>query len=258
MTKKYDDYINREIKKFTDEMIKDYEKSNLIKSFCTLTDFDKKHKEKEFIQIGERINLPKEFFIKEEGVQKDNTMIASDFIRSLINGEKYFVLKEILNSDKIESVKISSFNLKKLTEVISKFNNPTDIFFPIEKFHNRVYSFGYEKPDSLRFESGKGPILSINGKEVNIHWILSRLEINKIIVTNKKELKIIQKKFEDAEKITGINSIKEFEDLSKNQKLMLYLCEKDKDKDKFDFTFRTVISKPELGENSALVIEVEE
>jgi hypothetical protein len=79
-------------------MIQYYEEDNLIKRFCTFEEFDKtKHEDNEFIQVGEKIDLPKEFFQEGNGITTYTGNLASDFIRSLVNGEKDFIIKEILN-----------------------------------------------------------------------------------------------------------------------------------------------------------------
>jgi hypothetical protein len=246
MTRKYDEV---EIQKFAYEMMKDYDKDNLIKEFCIIKDFDEE--DAEFVQVGQRVNLPKEFFTKKEGVHTDNTMIASDFIRSIVNGEKEFILNEIVNSkDILQTIKLPKFSSTELEIATSKLNGATDIFFPIEKFHNKVYSLVYETPSILKFQSGKKPTILLNGRELSINWILDK-EFDKIIVTNKQQVKILQKKFEQAK------GVKDFSHLSKDQKLMIYLAEKKNDIPNFDFIFRTILSKPLLNANSALIIEVD-
>lgn len=251
MIQEYKD-MKPEIEKFTDEMIKDYKKDNLINEFCVIQDL-KNEKDLDFIQVGERVNLPKRFFIKEKGIEKYNGELASDFVRSIVNGEKDFILREIINQN-INNLKISQFDSSELLNAISKLKNPTDIFFPIKKFHRQVYSLVHDESGSIKFIFGKERFLSINGKQLKVHWILDD-SIDRIIVTNKSEIKISQKKFEQANNPEGIILIKAFEELSKNQKLMLYFAEKDKDN--FDFVFRTILSKPQLNENSALIVEVD-
>jgi uncharacterized protein (UPF0216 family) len=246
--------MKQELKKFTDAMNEEYTKQNLIDKYCKIEDFNKN--EKEFIQIGERINLPKEFFIKEQGVHKDNSVLASDFIRSLVNGENNFVLKEIVGSDNVQKNKINRLSHFELSRIISKLKNATDIFFPIEPFFKKIHYMSLDMPDRIKFVHGRGPVLIVCGKEVNIHWITSHQEINKIIVSNKEELKIIRKKFGEANSVNGVKPIKDYESLNQNNGLMLYFAEKDKDN--FDFVFRSVLSKPHLNENSAIVVDFQD
>jgi hypothetical protein len=244
-------YMKKELKKFVESMNEYYEKENLIKNFCTINEFIRNGME--FFQIGERINISKEAFLEEEGISKDNTTLAGDFIRSLVNGEKDFVLNEIVNSGKIRKFKIPKFDYVELCKIISNLANPTDIFFPLEPFFKEINLMSYENKNNLKFVMGFGPILIINGKEIKIDWITSHEKIDKIIVINKSELKITQKKFDNSETPKWMKVIKEYEEFNIGKKLMTSFGEKN-DKE-FDFVFRTILSKPELNQDSAIVIE---
>jgi len=246
--------MKKELKKFTDSMNEEYKKQNIIEKYCNIENFKKG--EKEFVQIGERIKLPKEFFMKEQGVHKDNSVLAGDFIRSLVNGENNFILREIIGSEKVQKNKINGLSYFELNRVISKLKNPTDIFFPIEPFFKKIHYMALDMPDRIRFVYGRGPVLTIDGKEININWITTHQGINKIIILNKKEINIVRKKFSEANSINGIKPIKDYEDLNRNGGLMLYFAEKDKNN--FDFVFRSVLSKPQLNENSAIVVDFED
>lgn len=255
MNKEETKSIKPELKKFVDAMNEEYKKQNIIEKYCTINEY--KRNKQEFIQVGERIKLPKEFFMEEQGIHKDNSVLASDFIRSLVNGENDFVLKEIIKSKNLKTNKIHGLSHFELSRVISNLKNPTDIFFPIEPFFKKVHYMSLDMPDRIQFISGKGPILKILGREINIHWITSHQDINKIIVLNKEEIKIIRKKFKEANPVNGLtNLIKEYEDLNKSTGLMLYFGEKDAEN--FDFIFRSILSKPELNENSAIVVDFED
>jgi hypothetical protein len=246
-----EEYIKNEVKGFTKTMNEAYEKDNLIKDFCIIKEIT--DETKEFVQVGERINIPKDFFTEERGVSKDNTVIAEDFIRSLVNGEKDFVLKEIIKSEKIRNFTIQEFDYTKLCEIIKNLKNPTMIFFPLEPFFKELNRLYYESKDKAKFISGIGPVLIVEGKEIKIEWITSREKIDKIIVVNKEELEIIQKKYDNSETPKWMKIIEEYEEFNKGRKLITHFGNKD-DKN-FDFVFRTIISKPELNENSAITID---
>jgi len=253
MNKKEIELIKPELKKFADSMNDNYKKENLIDEYCTINGFNKtKH---EFIQIGERIKLPMEFFIKEPNVSKDTSVLASDFIRSLINGENDFILKEIIKSN-LKTNKIHGLSYFELRRVILGLKEPTDIFFPIEPFFKKIHYMSLDMPDKIQFISGGGTILKIDGRDLNIHWITSTQEINKIIVLNKKEVKVIRKKFNEEKNIASLNPIPEYEDLNKDTGLMLYFSEKDTEN--FDFVFRSILSKPELNQDSGIIIDFED
>lgn len=247
-------YLKEELIKFTQAMNNFYARDNLIKEFCTIENY--KEEKKEFIQIGERLNLPKEFFTKEEGVHKDNTSLAGDFIRSLVNGEKDFILKEILSSSKVQKYSISNFNYDEISRLILSLKESTDLFLPIEPYFREIHHIAYESPEKIKFITGIGPVLIVAGKEIKIHWITSHQEIDKIIIINKKGLNIIQKRFDNSDNPKSLKLLDEYLGVNRGNKLMLYFGEKDENN--FDFIFRTIISKPELNENSAIVVETKD
>ena len=86
--------LEKKLTKFANQMLETYEKTNTLKEFCTLKEFD--NQKKEFFQIARRTGLPKEFFDERDNV--DNSMIAGDFTRAIIITEQDLVLKTILDS----------------------------------------------------------------------------------------------------------------------------------------------------------------
>jgi len=246
--------LKEELRKFAEAMNKEYNKDNLLKEFCTIKEFN--GEKKEFIQVGERINLPKEFFEKEEGVHKDNTILASDFVRSLVNGEKDFILKEIIKSEKVSKFNLSEFSYAKLCDTILKLKEATHIFLPLDPFFKKIHYMAFEAQDKIKFIPDVGPVIIVDGRKIKIDWITSHMGIDEIIIINKEQLKIIQKIFDNPDAPKGMKTIKEYDEFSKGNKLMLYFG--DKDEKEFDFILRTVISKPEPTENTALVVSFKE
>ena len=251
MNKQKDTEMIKELRKLAQAMNDAYGKDNLINEFCTIK--EAKGDNEEFIQMGQRINLPREFFEKEEGVHKDNTILARDFIRSLVNGEEDFILREIVSSNKVRKLTLPNFDYEGISKLILTLQNPTDIFLPLEPYFKKIHYMAYEYPEKIKFITGVGPILMVAGRDIRIRWITSHQEIDKIIIINKRELKVAQKIFDNADDPKYMKPIKENEEFNKGNKLMLYFA--DKDNQNFDFIFRTIISKPNLNENSALVVE---
>lgn len=239
----------KELTIFANQMLKAYANTSMLKEFLTIKEF--KGQEKEFMQTAQRVKLPKEFFLKHQGKKYENGILAEDFVRAIVNGERDFILKSILELD-VPKYEIENFNYVEINNIISKMENPTDVFIPLKSFFHTIYSQEFGR--KTKFEYGKNPVILLGNKEVKIHWITSHTNINEIIVTDKRKIKIIQKKFEDSKIPNEIKSIKEFANYSKNEKLMLYFGEKDKDD--FDFIFRTVTSKPELDEGAVMIINV--
>lgn len=251
---KYSNYEFDELKKFTDEMFKTYQEAKGIKQFCTVEISNLK--KGEFFQIGQRTNLLHEFFTREQGVYKDNNIIAKDFGESVVNGEEMFVLKSIVDSKKdVISEEIPKFDYSELSKAVKKLKNPTDIFFPIEPFFKLVHKFLYENSKVLKFNQGdEGTTLLVGEKTLRVHWIRSIEKIDEIIVLNKNKIKIIQKLFNEAEDPKYMKLLKQFKGLSSKKELMLYFGEKDEKN--LDFLLKTVISKPSLSKDSAILITV--
>jgi hypothetical protein len=245
-----EDYVKDKIKEFTDEMKKSYEEDNIISRFCKIT--KSSQTKTEFIQVGERTSLPKEFFQKKEGIFSENRPLAQDFIRSLVNGEKDFILNEIIKSPIINKVSIDDFDYPKLCEIALSIKDATHIFLPIEPFFMKIHHVALEMPKNIKFVQGDGLMLKIGIKEIKIDWITTHEKINKIIVLNKNKIKINQKTFDNAEFPKGLTYKEEYKEFSSGKKVMIYFGKKDEEK--FGFVFRTIISKPELSVDSAVVI----
>jgi len=242
--KKYE----KELTTFANQMLRAYANTSMLKEFLTIKEFE--GQKKEFMQTAQRVKLPKRFFYKNDNYE--NSILAGDFVRAIVNGERNFILRSILKLKNIPKHEIESFNYEEFRDIVSKMENPTDVFIPLDSFFHLIYSQEFGK--RTKFESGKEPMLLVGNKKIQIHWITSYTNINEIIVTDKNKVKIIQKTFEQSKIPKEIKPVKEFLDYSKNKKLMLYFGEKDKDN--FDFIFRTVTSKPELEEGAIMIINV--
>ncbi len=241
----------KELEDFVNQMFKTYDKTSLLRELDLVQKFESQ--EKKFFQTAKWVKLPKDFFIAPHGIAIDNSVISADFARAIVNGERNFLLKSILESD-VPKHEIESFNYDEFVDIVSKMDNPTDVFIPLDPFFHFVYSWAYESRKSIKFEAGKEPLLLDGDQKIRVHWITSDTDIKKIIVLDKTKIKIIQKTFEQSNAPKEIKPIKEFEHYSKNKNLMLYFGEKEKGF--FDFIFKTVISKPELKEDSAIIIDV--
>ncbi len=242
--------MEKGLKEFGNQMLEGYDKTTFLKDICYLQNFN--NEKEEFMQVARRIILPKELFIKEEGIHKENSAISSDFVRAVVLGERNFIINSIIQDKKSIKEEVDNFGYKELINAISKVQNPTHIFIPIRPFYMNFHSWIY-KDNMIKFPTGKGTVLVVGNKEIKVDWLPSDTGIDKIIVLNKDMIKIIQKKFEEVE-LKGIKLIPLFKEISRGRRLMLYFG--DKDKDNFDFVFRTVISKPKLMDCSAIVINV--
>ncbi len=249
--KKYSAY-EKELKIFADKMVKSYDNTNMLKELDFINEFD--CPEKEFFQTAQRVNLPKNFFLEHEGRKYDNSIIAEDFVRSIVNGERNFILKSMLELENIPRQEMKKFDYDEFVRIVSEIENPTDVFIPLNPFFHSLHLWMSNGIPKIKFENRSDPIILLDNKKIRVHWITSDTSINEIIVIDKDKIKITQKILKQSKTPKEIKSIKWFTDCYENKKLMLYLGEKDKDN--FDFIFRTVISKPELDEGAGIVINV--
>lgn len=250
MTQKLYEILEKKLTVFANQMLQAYENRNILKEFCTIKSFN--DQDRKFFQIAKRTGLPKDFFDERDNV--DNSMIASDFVRAIVTGERDFILKAILDSKEISRQEANSFDYKDFVKILSKMENPTHIFIPIKLYFKPLNKWIFSNREQIKFVPGKQAIILVGEKEIQTHWVTSDLGINDIIVVDKNKLKVIQKTFEQSNIPKEIKPISEFDHYSNNKTLMLYFSERDADN--FDFVFRSIISKPELTKESAIIINV--
>jgi len=242
--------FEKKLTEFANQMVQAYEKTNILKEFCTLKKFN--NQKKEFFQTAKRTALPKDFFDESDNV--DNSMVAADFTRDIVIGERDFVLKTILESEDVPRYYAESFDYEEFAKILMKMDNPTDIFIPIEPYFKPLNKWIFANREQIKFAPGKEVLILVENKEIQTHWITSDRKINDIVVVDKNKLKVIQKTFGQSNIPKEIIPIKEFSHYSNKKRLMLYFGEKD-DKN-FDFVFKSVISKPEFNKESAIIINV--
>lgn len=243
---------------FVNQMFKTYDKTEMLREICIIKKFN--NQKTEFFQIAKRVKLPKNFF--RDNV--DNRMVAGDFSNAITTGERDFVLKHILEEAKkrpevVLKLIAENFEYHDFANILSKINNPTDIFIPIKPYFKAFFKWVYGDKRHAEFEDpGKEGIgrefILYGNKRIQIHWLTSSSNIKDIIITDKNKIEIIQKMFEQSDNPKDINPLPEFNHYSKGKELMLYFG--DKNTDNYDFVFRSVISKPEIVEGSAIIIDV--
>lgn len=230
-------------------MLQAYEKTNILREFCIVKSFT--NETSEFFQIAKRTGLPKNFFV--ETGNNDNSMIASDFVRAIVIGERDFVLDKIIKSELTPNIIIEKFE-DLFFDIVGQMECPTDIFIPLEPYYKSFYKFIYSSKLKVDFSPGKDACVTVGNRRIQIHWITSSNPIKDIIAINKIELNISQKVVSNSKGPNGIEPISEFNFNSPSDRLMLYFAEKDAET--FDFVFRSVISVPALNNKSALIVNI--
>ncbi|MBS3053255.1 MAG: hypothetical protein J4469_02020 [Candidatus Aenigmarchaeota archaeon] len=238
-----------EIADFSNRIIQAYSATSILQRIADIVNYNPQYSNKEFIQIGERVLLPKEFFERND---IDNTVLAADFARSVVLGEKNFFLKHMIKiseDELIPRIKLDSFNFQLISGAILKnINDPTDIFIPLkESYYNAIYDlYGREV-----FNEGNAEFISIGNFRLRVHWVADE-SIKNIVAIDERGTRIIQKRFEDMIIPKGFNQPKY--SFRPKSNIRIDFAESNQE-DKFDVYMRTVISIENPKEKSSCVIE---
>ncbi|MFZ3077412.1 MAG: hypothetical protein WA139_03095 [Candidatus Aenigmatarchaeota archaeon] len=241
-----------EIREFSEAIIETYKNLSILKEISQIIEYSDGIK-CDFIQIGERVLLPKEFFKKGNNI--DNRFLGGDFARSVIWGEENFIinqLTELAEKGKILSVQIKDFSYPTIVQYILRVDNPTDIFIPIdlEPYYMKVHD--WIKEGNAGYEGSQLYIFA-GEKKIRVHWSTKYTPFDSIIVLDRDGVKIVQKRFEDIkipkEFITPIYSYK------KSEPFRIDFAESDKP-DHFDCYIRSVFAIYEIEKESIYVIKL--
>ena len=241
-----------EIDEFAENMINIYNKGSKLKLISNLIDYSKEYKDKEYFQIARRILIPKEFFKK--GNRLDNTPISRELADSIVFGEISFLIDFITKkaeNNKLKINEIKEFSYDNLINIIfESIPNPSDLFLPIDKYFHEIQE--WRNHDEVEYIKGEF-FIKFNNYKIKIHWSNRYIPLKNIVVINKNNLNIIQKRFED------MKTPKELKNISftykKGEKLNIYFADSD-DISQFDFYFRSLIAIDELDLKSAFVIKI--
>ena len=244
-----------ELNIFVESVIKAYKNTSILKKISNVIDYSDKYSTKEFIQIGHRTPIPKEFFFV--GNKFDNRILAGDFARSVVWGEENFLIEYLTGlakENRIALHKMTEFSYEKIVEIIvgSSANNlPTDIFVPIDQlYYNKIHDWIYEKKAEY---SEDGLCISVGNKKIKVHWSSKYTPFKDIIFINNNSIRIIQKKFEDMAPIKGLDD--PIYSYNKGEPLRVEFRESN-EHDKFDLYLRSVITVNIIDEDSVGVIEL--
>ncbi|QQG40037.1 MAG: hypothetical protein HYS81_01345 [Candidatus Aenigmatarchaeota archaeon] len=242
------------IETFVHQMLQAYNHTALLDSIASVISFNPEiHEQLELSQIGKRTGIPRRFFFTNDNV--DNSMVAADFARAIVAGERNFFLHEIEKSSVV--VNISGFTYESILNVMRTIDNPTDMFIPIEPFFNNFYTWNKPNHERIRFEYMKEPILLAGNQEIRVHWLTTDTGFTEIFITNRKGISLARKEFKDASTPKDFDIIPEMNYISPKEKLMVYFGKSKKTADDFDLVIRTIVSNPVVNPNAALKISVD-
>ena len=247
------------LKDFAEEMQEEYEDRSLLSDLFTVRDFKGgKDSKLEYLQFGRRTGVPTNIF--EQGVTLPT---ASSFIRSVVNGEKKFVLTDLANSADNER-----FGSKQIKGELS----PVDIELAVENTAGADRMFlpiadDYTDPvmdwvGEQRFSLSPEGKLFVNGARLDIDRISSNYGIRDVIVANSSRVSVVQKRFEDAQSPKEMAFDKSLTFVNEGEELMVYFGKKpepahiDSDfEEELEVMYRSVISQPVIDDGGVFVLE---
>lgn len=240
-----------EVSSFARELVDSYEDSTELDDVANVKKYnERKHSHREFVQIGKRSNLPKRFF-RDEGVVLEP--LIQQFIDSITTGEVVSVLSSIRNAaeqGEIDSFEISEFSYESI--IVNSFDyvyDPDVIYIPNSKdFRIELHEWS----NKGRIKSKEDGIYIAGASDIEVKWMPSKWDIDDILLFNRNNVNIAQKRYSDADYPEYINSVEGFNAAKPEDRLMVYLGEEfdeDDDEAEFELLIRSIISNPRLTGN---------
>lgn len=250
-----------DVSSFARELVDSYEEHTELDDICNNQEFsERKHSHREFVQIGKRSNLPKRFF-RDEGVVLEP--LIQQFVDSITTGEVISILSSIrtaADQEKIDSFEASEFTYESI--IVNSFDHvydPNIIYIPNSKdFRMRLHEWQNEG----RVMSKEDGIYIAGASDIEVKWMPSKWGIDDILLFNRNNVSIAQKKYSDAKYPEYIDPVEEFNAAKPDDRLMVYLGEEfdeNEDEEEFELLIRSVISEPRLTGNmpyGATIIEL--
>lgn len=250
-----------EVSTFARELVESYEDSTELDEISNLEKYDdRKHTHREFIQLGKRTNLPKRFFRDEGVVLKP---LIQQFVDSITTGEVVSILSSIRTAAEqgdIDLFEVSEFSYSSI--IVTSFDHvydPDVIYIPNSKdFRMQLHEWRNEG----RIKSKDDGIYIAGASDIEVRWMPSKWGIDDILLFNRDDVNVVQKRYSDADYPEYIYSVEGFNAAKTDDRLMTYLGEEfdeDEGEDAFELLIRSVISEPRLTGNmphGATVIEL--
>ncbi len=250
-----------EVRSFARELVDSYEDSTKLEEISNLEEYDdRKHSHREFVQLGKRTNLPKRFFRDEGVILKP---LVQQFVDSITTGEVRSILSSIRTAaerGEIDSFEVSEFSYDEI--IVTSFDHVYDpdlIYLPNSKdFRMQLHEWRNEG----RIKSKEDGMYIAGASDIKVRWMPSKWGIDDILLFNRDDVNVVQKRYSDVDYPEYIDSVEGFNASKADDRLMIYLGEEfdeDEEEDEFELLIRSVISEPRLTGNmphGATVIEL--
>lgn len=240
-----------EINSFAREIVNSYEEHTELDRVSNLKKYNEKnHSHREFVQVGKRTNLPKRFFQDEGVVLKP---LIQQFIDSITTDEIVSILYSIRTAaeqGEIDSFEVSEFSYDSI--IVNSFDHvydPDIIYIPNSKdFRMQLH----EWRNDGRIKSKEDGVYIAGASDIKVKWMPSKWDIEDIVLYNKENINVAQKRYADVNRPEYIGSVEGFNAAKPDDRLMTYLGEEfdaDNDEEVYELLIRSVISEPLLTGN---------
>lgn len=245
------------LRSFVRSMVDEYNEGSILQSISSLDSYKRElHDDRDFVQLGKRVNLPMDFFY-----ENSNTHIASlhrSFIDALTTSEEKFILSSIereTQRENIETSRVDKFDYSSLVSVITKHVDwPDHLYLPNNSEYRKIL---YKWDNAVPHNDKRCYILKPFSTEV--HWMPSSWGYSNGFAIDSGTIDIVQKRYNDVQPPDYLDHINYDLDNKAADRLMIYLGKHPNKTDEYDFFYRVVISKPIFTDpisGSALTIQL--
>ena len=245
------------LRSFVRSMVDEYSEKSILQSISSLDSYERElHDDRDFVQLGKRVNLPMEFFYENSNIHLAN--LHGSFIDALTTSEEKFILSRIERETQernIDTSRVDKFDYPSLINVITEHIDwPDHLYLPNNSEYRKIL---YKWENAVPHNDKRCYVLKPFSTEV--HWMPSSWGYSNGFVFDSGTIDIIQKRYGDIQPPDYLDYIDYNLDSKDNDRLMIYLGEHPNQSDEFDFFYRIVVSEPVFTDSilsSALTIQL--
>lgn len=228
------------LRDFSTTMIGSYERLSVLGKVTEVSDYQ--GQSEEFLQIGRRVLLPREFFSPEDNYVNDT--LAGEFAHSVAVAEQKYLINEVdklANEEQTSLCRLEGFSYEAIRDASRLMSSGvTDVYIPIDMpYYKEVHD--WLSRGIATFQSTQGVELSIQLAHGNakVHWSSKVMPLRDIYLINRYNISVTRKRFED---ITVPRSMGEVQHSFQPGSHLRLDYAQAQDQSNFDFYFRSVIS----------------
>lgn len=228
------------LRNFSRTMIGSYERLSVLGKVTEVSDYQ--GQSEEFMQIGRRVLLPREFFSPEDNYVNDT--LAGEFAHSVVVAEQKYLINEV---DKLAAetstnlFRLEGFSYEAILDASRLMTSGvTDIYMPIDApYYKEVHQWLSSGTAAFQSTQGVGLSIRLAHGNANVHWSSSVMPLRDIYLINRHNTMVTRKRFED---ISVPRSMGEVQHSFQPRSYLRLDYARAQDQSNFDFYFRSVIN----------------